>query len=62
MSEDGEIYIAGKKFTLPPALTAWTNSTSGLHPVKPVWGNLFLAVNLEGSVKKGLTIELSLFL
>ena len=29
MSENGEIYTAGKNFTLPPALTALTNSTSG---------------------------------
>ena len=28
MSENGEIYTSGKNFTLPPALTAWTNSTS----------------------------------
>ena len=28
MSEKGEIYTAGKNFTLPPAVTAWTNSTS----------------------------------
>ena len=28
MSENGEIYSAGKNFTLPPALTEWTNSTS----------------------------------
>ena len=28
MSENGEIYTAGKYFTLPPALTGWTNSTS----------------------------------
>ena len=28
MSENGETYTAGKNFTLPPALTAWTNSTS----------------------------------
>ena len=27
MSENGEIYTAGKNFTLPPALTAWTKST-----------------------------------
>ena len=27
MSEYGEIYIAGKNFTLPLAVTAWTNST-----------------------------------
>ena len=31
MSENGEIYSAGKNFTLPPALTALTNSTSVLH-------------------------------
>ena len=29
MSGNGEIYTAGKNFTLPPALTALTNSTSG---------------------------------
>ena len=29
MSENGEIYTGGKNFTLPPALTAWTNSISG---------------------------------
>ena len=28
MSKNGEIYTAGKNFTLPPALTGWTNSTS----------------------------------
>ena len=32
MSENGEIYTAGKNFTLPPALTAWTNSTSASCP------------------------------
>ena len=32
MSENGEIYSAGKNFTLPPALTAWTNSTSDCNP------------------------------
>ena len=30
MSENGEIYTAGKNFTLPPAVTAWTNLTSGM--------------------------------
>ena len=25
MSENGEIYTAGKNFTLPPELTAWTS-------------------------------------
>ena len=28
MSENGEIYTVGKKFTLPPAVTALTNFTS----------------------------------
>ena len=28
MSENGEIYTVGKNFTLPPAVTVWTNSTS----------------------------------
>ena len=28
MSENGEIYTAGKNSTLPPAVTAVTNSTS----------------------------------
>ena len=28
MSENGEIYTAGRNFTLPPAVTALTNSTS----------------------------------
>ena len=28
MSENGEIYTAGKNFTLPPGLTGWTNFTS----------------------------------
>ena len=32
MSENGEINTAGKNFTLPPAVTAWTNSTSDNHP------------------------------
>ena len=31
MSENGEIYTAGKNFTLPPAVTAVTNLTSGLN-------------------------------
>ena len=30
MSENGEIYTAGKNFTLPLALTALTNFNSGL--------------------------------
>ena len=35
MSENGEIYTAGKNFTLPPAVTALTNSTSA-HFTKKV--------------------------
>ena len=31
MSKNGEIYTAGKNFTLPPAVTAWTDSTSAIH-------------------------------
>ena len=34
MSENGENYTAGKNFTLPPAVTAWTNSTSGSDDLK----------------------------
>ena len=30
MSENGEIYTAGKNFTLPPAVTAVTNSNSAI--------------------------------
>ena len=33
MSKNGEIYTAGKKFTLPAVLTGWTNSTSGFEYV-----------------------------
>ena len=35
MSENGEIYTAVKKITLPPALTALTNSNSA--PVGTPW-------------------------
>ena len=43
MSENGEIYTTGKNFTLPPALTAWTNSTSAVSLTEKklpamVWG------------------------
>ena len=31
-SVNGEIYTAGKNFTLPPAVTALKNSTSDLYP------------------------------
>ena len=39
MSENGEIYIAGKNFTLPPALTALTNFTSAEMPIS-IFGHL----------------------
>ena len=35
MSENGEIYTADKNFTLPPAVTAWTNSTSAKTSIWP---------------------------
>ena len=40
MSENGEIYTAGKNFTLPLAVTAWTNSTSGDIMVAKTKGSL----------------------
>ena len=36
MSENGEIYIAGKNFTLPPEVRAVTNLTSVLVPQEKV--------------------------
>ena len=45
MSENGEIYTAGKNFTLPPALTGWTNSTSGCDWHIPGIRNKRLVVN-----------------
>ena len=53
MSENGEIYTTGKNFTLPPALTAWTISTSAspFHLYQdpgryrgPFWNKLFLFI------------------
>ena len=41
MSENGEIYTAGKNFTLPPAVTAWTNSTSEVA-IRKIFGFLRL--------------------
>ena len=40
MSENGEIYTAGKNFTLPPALTTWTNSTSVYRLYLAEWGEV----------------------
>ena len=33
MSENGDIYVAGNNFTLPPAVTAVTNLTSAITEV-----------------------------
>ena len=35
MSKNGEIYTTAKNFTLPPALTGWTNSTSACSLTMP---------------------------
>ena len=48
MSENGEIYTTGKNFTLPPALTGWTNFTSGPE-VPPLLG---LRTLIVVSIKK----------
>ena len=40
MSENGEIYTADKNFTLPPAVTALTNSTSAQPHAASGLGNL----------------------
>ena len=37
MSENGEIYTAGKNFTLSPAVTSWTNSTSDYRVLWLSW-------------------------
>ena len=42
MSENGKIYTTGKNFTLPPAVTAWTNSTSDQHII--IYIRLLLAL------------------
>ena len=47
MSENGEIYTPGKNFTLPPALTAWTNSTSGWLPTQLFYTWTFICVNIQ---------------
>ena len=44
MSENWELYTAGKKFTLPPALTGWANSTSRVYSLpytRMVWSMPF---------------------
>ena len=40
MSENGEIYTAGKNFTLPPVVTAWTNLTFGYAIQEPSYHHL----------------------
>ena len=42
MSENEEIYTAGKNFTLPPALTALTNSTSETRNHSILMSNMVL--------------------
>ena len=44
MSENGEIYTTGKNFTLPLAVTGWTNSTSGQLPQCCVVGDILLHI------------------
>ena len=50
MSENGEIYNAGKNFTLPPAVTAVTNSNSAyfdlLHTF--IWLSKAIVTGMEG--------------
>ena len=57
MSENGEIYTACKNFTLPPAVTAGTNSTSVEHvysylPVLVVRQDPSTAVNLNFNLQQ----------
>ena len=42
MSENGEIYTAGKNFTLPLAVTAWTNLTSAAAQIPVSYNPLLL--------------------
>ena len=44
--ENGEIYTAGKNFTLLPALTAWTNSTSGYTVLLSFWVMKYMSITL----------------
>ena len=52
MSENGEIYTAWKNFTLPPALTALTNSTSGVVIVITLRANMKLKSIYWGQLQK----------
>ena len=53
MSENGEIYTAGKNFTLPPALTALTNFTSVFTVLK--LSSKTQRQKYEGKMKKHFT-------
>ena len=62
MSENGEIYTAGKNFTLPPALTALTNSTSDvkIHYISLAWRNIcYVELNNPGGPKRFKTFQIS---
>ena len=52
MSENGEIYTAGKSFTLPPAVTALINSTSA----GPMWG-LILGNSMNSQERFSLFVD-----
>ena len=54
ISENGEIYTAGKNFTLPPAVTAVTNLTSDFHFGAPLQTTSFSRDALP--VKHGLLV------
>ena len=55
MSENEEIYTAGKNFTLLPALTEWTNLTSdGDHSTRGERGGI---TPYTKGAKKGLQLQ-----
>ena len=47
MSENGEIYTTGKNFTLPAALRALINLTSGANPNPPLPQLLFVCCDCD---------------
>ena len=59
MSENGEIYTAGKNFTLPPAVTAWTNSTSAVGQHYHYWF-LHILPSFHGAQEYYLADDLSM--
>ena len=64
MRENGEIYTAGKNFTLLPGLTGWTNSTSEILELRCLTKThlilLVPSVCLTGNVAKSLLPEIVL--